>query len=770
MVTHKHSSNMSNGFLDSPSFRKITPPSQRERVERRRSSSGFTGRGTAEDPIRRETAEDIQKRERAQNLQTVQRQLAEQDIRLTESETQAILRGETPQNIISRVNQRLEQETTRTTPAQRFVDTGRQRIAVSDAFASKVDESIGRGDFERIAREERIAGLAPSTPEFETSGFRQTRAGRFVSTLGEPFVDPARTGASLRTGDRGSLEQAGRAIGFTLAAATSAIGGVARGGSSIPILDTLRFRTGQATGFLTRPVSRLAPSLGLTTERSRRIAGITITTAGSVAVGAEPVITARKRIVAGESTLGGEVSRVAPSLIVQAGAARALFGTGFRGGFRSGQDAFDTAIPPIPSRQVTPISVEATKTFLTPTSKPVSFTRLAGRRETTTVRSGFIPSKAFFDEAGTLVRTETLFPTSPINTFLAIPTTTATGALDLQSTFTLRSGLGVPRVQITPEASTAIVGSGTRPPPTDVSLSQYLSARPRPQRTERSLQDFFLELRSPTTTRGGAQATSTISISQLLPKQKVISISDSGKVTQRIVGGDLGEGIPGFSLSRAPRARSFSDDILPSTSNALTKLVANKKGQLALTRTIPKSPLSEMGKISSLNQPSRTRLGREPTTRTTSRTRITPLFGVIPQIQFATASASAFRASTDLGTSLETGLRSATRSITGIRTTQATGTTTTSITRSITGTPTSPTGLIPPSGTPRTPTSPTKPPRTPTTFDLSSEELFGRRKTKDKKSKRGFDFTPSISGATFQIKQTGSKATTGFTGLELRGI
>ena len=227
-----------NSFLDSPNYRRITTPSQREAVSSRRRRSGFRGGGSSSSPIRRETAAEKQQRERQEALKDLQSELSDTGTRLTERETQAILSGEDVSSVRERISSRqrregfaslqrdLSRSGTRLTPeeslaiaegtadpnqirsqveqrrgrefsqqrSQSFVVAGSQRIPVSEAFASRVERDERSGAFSEAQRD-----------------IQEARAERFNLQLAESI---GAGGVSFAGGGSGVVTTTGESIGF----------------------------------------------------------------------------------------------------------------------------------------------------------------------------------------------------------------------------------------------------------------------------------------------------------------------------------------------------------------------------------------------------------------------------------------------------------------------------------------------------------------------------------------------------------------------------
>ena len=96
-------------------------------------------------------------------------------------------------------------------------------------------------------------------------------------------------------------------------------------------------------------------------------------------------------------------------------------------------------------------------------------------------------------------------------------------------------------------------------PPQEL-IDQLLFVQSRPTVASRSLLDFDSNLRPALRSRFQSQNPDTISISQLLPEREIIRISDSGVVKKRFVGGDIGKGVPRFSVSS--RGGRSANDLL----------------------------------------------------------------------------------------------------------------------------------------------------------------------------------------------------------------
>ena len=188
-----------NSFLDSPSFRRITTPSQRSAVESRRRSSGFVG-GSDGTPIRRETEQERVERTRQERLRSFQSELSDSGSRLTPEESRAILEGRpvsevreqvasrerregfaslqrdlsrsgdrltpeearliadgevSPSEVRSRVEQRRGREFTRGSGSRSFIETSRGEVPVSEGFARRTQEEISSGRFARAQEEQR---------------------------------------------------------------------------------------------------------------------------------------------------------------------------------------------------------------------------------------------------------------------------------------------------------------------------------------------------------------------------------------------------------------------------------------------------------------------------------------------------------------------------------------------------------------------------------------------------------------------------------------
>jgi len=220
-----------NSFLDSPSFRRITTPTQREAVSRRRRSSGFRGGGGSSDPIRRETEAERTQRLRQERLESFQSELSDTGTRLTASERQAILEGTdveeireqvatrqrkqgfaslqrdlsrsgteltpeeaeliasgqgSPSDVRQRISQRRGRTFSRPSRSTSFVETSRGDIAVSEGFASRTQELQESGAFERAIEQERARELEEFASQSDELTVVSGRDGpMLVTTSGE---------------------------------------------------------------------------------------------------------------------------------------------------------------------------------------------------------------------------------------------------------------------------------------------------------------------------------------------------------------------------------------------------------------------------------------------------------------------------------------------------------------------------------------------------------------------------------------------------------
>lgn len=176
------------GFLDSDSFRRITPPSQRRAIEQRRSRGGSVGRGTSSDPVREPTQEE----RRAQQLRQLQRELEDTGSRLTEREAQSILDGRPVDEVRAAIAQR--QETTPSRSRTTFTVDDRQVLAAGSAGADSLfQRRIASGDFQQALDSDRRAQEAASVQRFATQ-----------SSLG---------GVSLVSDRRAAVTQTGEFVG-----------------------------------------------------------------------------------------------------------------------------------------------------------------------------------------------------------------------------------------------------------------------------------------------------------------------------------------------------------------------------------------------------------------------------------------------------------------------------------------------------------------------------------------------------------------------------
>jgi hypothetical protein len=218
-----------NSFLDSPNFRRITTPSQREAVSSRRRSSGFRGGGSSSSPIRRETAAERQQRERQERLRNLQSELSDTGTRLTERETQAILAGEDVSSVRQQISTRqrregfaslqrdLSRSGTRLTPeesraiaegtadpnqirsqvkqrrgrtfassrSQSFVTAGSKEIPVSQEFSGKVQEELSSGRLQRAQELERSRDVQRFAEQANLGGASFGDEARVVTPSGE---------------------------------------------------------------------------------------------------------------------------------------------------------------------------------------------------------------------------------------------------------------------------------------------------------------------------------------------------------------------------------------------------------------------------------------------------------------------------------------------------------------------------------------------------------------------------------------------------------
>jgi len=157
-----------NSFLDSPSFSRITTPSQKTAISENRRSSGFRGDGSSSSAISKETAVEKTARLRQESLKSFQSELSDTGTRLSASERQAILDGKPVSEIRKQVVSRQRK--------QGFASLQRDLSRSGTRLTTEESRLIAQGEIDpstlksRIERRRGKEFTSQRTTSFVTSG------------------------------------------------------------------------------------------------------------------------------------------------------------------------------------------------------------------------------------------------------------------------------------------------------------------------------------------------------------------------------------------------------------------------------------------------------------------------------------------------------------------------------------------------------------------------------------------------------------------------
>ena len=718
------------GFLDSPSFRRITPPSQRSAIDRRRTGGGGSS------PSR---GADIPEEQRE-----VPSQRQQEAIREAGFETEDFVpRSRTPAVTFAR------------SPTQ----TGRL-IPVSEGFASRVESDVESGAFERAQRDIAFArasrqadavggggfstadgGFGVSTVDFVTEQRvpePQTRTQRitqgFIQGVDQPFRSAAGRTPSVQRNFSPASDSRFIQIGGQPSPSRGISSGIPLGGVAVdPIM-----RAGEVAGIATLGVGgfgagrlfraginrlgRRAPRTALVTQRG--VEGFALGFGGAAVV---------DRTIRADSTL----DRL--DIITQAG----LGGVGFASGARG--TGIVIGRPSAPARVSSGSSVQAPR----------------GTRQG--------------DIAGGFVREESVpvsvfghqFSTQRLTSVSFVGTRTSPSSPNLRAGVNIVTQQPIPGIRGRPDFAITRAGTfrGTITPQGDVTLFGRREAfASSPIVTQQLLSDGVTTVTRQTTSFATVRGTpfglrATRGVSQEVFGSTPVNIPQVAIASR--------PGISAFGIRDRPRVAQTASARILSSQRASVPPDSRVRfdpsaGLSSLVRTSPRAAISRL-------RPSRTVPGRASFTGLPTRS--------IPRLRTPTlvGSFAAGASSTALSSRLNNVFSqpTATGSLLGVasRTTTSTSTDQNIITRSLTDTSSilsSQTRTPTPVTIPRTPPPPPPSIFIPPSLGIPAFGLSGLGSGRGRRRRQREEFTPSIVANVFNIR--GGRTPSISTGLEIRRI